>query len=118
MSIQRAGAVIIAVSALGLAHVAAADKHSDCTTYIRMAANQAVMAKHLKCGYSGLRWETENKNHFSWCMGLSDPYPARIAKERAEQMKELSACATPCWRRDRCSCRVASVAGPTTAGAP
>ena len=92
MSTQLACAVILAVSGLGLAHAAAADKQSDCTTYAKMATNQAVMAKHLKCGYSGLRWETDNKDHLSWCMELSDPYPARLAKERAEQMKELSTC--------------------------
>ena len=78
---------------MGLVGAAAADdKRTKCTTYAAMATNQAVMAKHLKCGYSGQRWATDTEDHFSWCMGLTDPYPGRIAKERAEQMKELSKC--------------------------
>jgi hypothetical protein len=39
-----------------------------------------------------MRWATDNKSHLSWCMELADPYEARIAKERAEQVKELAAC--------------------------
>ena len=93
MIVHQIRATVIAVSIIGLVDVAAADdKRTECTTYAAMATNQAVMAKHLKCGYSGQRWTTDNKDHFSWCMGLTDPYPARIAKERAEQMKELSKC--------------------------
>ena len=93
MFIKQTCAALVAVSIIRLVDVAAADdKRTECTTYAAMATNQAVMAKHLKCGYSGQRWLTDNKDHFSWCMGLTDPYPARIAKERAEQMKELSKC--------------------------
>ena len=93
MFIKQACAALIAVSIFGLAKAAAADdKRTKCTTYAAMATNEAVMAKHLKCGYSGQRWATDTNDHFTWCMGLTDPYPARIGKERAEQKKELSKC--------------------------
>ena len=93
MFIKQTCAALVTASLIGLADAASADdKQTECTTYATMATNQAVMAKHLKCGYSGQRWTTDNKDHFSWCMELTDPYSARIAKERAEQMKELSKC--------------------------
>ena len=76
MFIKQTCAAIIAVSIIGLADAAAADdKQTKCTTYAAMATNQAVMAKHLKCGYSGQRWATDNNDHFTWCMGLTDPVP-------------------------------------------
>ena len=91
--LKRTLIVIIGVTITVLADAAAADKQSECATYARVATNQAIMASNLKCGFSGLRWVTDSKSHLSWCMELADPYEARIAKERAEQMKELAACA-------------------------
>ena len=93
MPLKRTHITIISVTIIGLADTAAADKASECTMYASVATNQARMAGNLKCGFSGMRWATDNKSHLSWCMELPDPYEARIAKERAEQMKELAACA-------------------------
>ena len=76
-------AAIIAVWIIGLVGAAAADdKRTKCTTYAAMATNEAV-AKHLKCGYSGQRWATDTNDHFTWCMGLTDPSPVRIAKRES-----------------------------------
>jgi hypothetical protein len=90
--LKRIHVAVMALLMTGLADTAAADKQSECTTYAKMAANQAVTAKNLKCGFSGVRWATDNKSHVSWCMELADPYQARIVKERVEQMKELASC--------------------------
>ena len=90
--LKRTHIAIIAVTITGVADTAAADKASECPSYARAATNQAVTANNLKCGFSGMRWAIDNKSHLSWCMELADPYEARIAKERAEQLKELAAC--------------------------
>ncbi|MGZ3409824.1 MAG: hypothetical protein ACXWJW_03685 [Xanthobacteraceae bacterium] len=41
-----------------------------CRDYAHRAYQSAMFNKEHKCGFTGPRWDTEEQNHFNWCMGL------------------------------------------------
>lgn len=44
----------------------------ECRAYARTATEMAAENSKLKCGFSGARWSGDARDHFGWCMALSE----------------------------------------------
>jgi hypothetical protein len=44
-----------------------------CRAYAKAALSAAVDNVRYECGFGGPRWDTNEANHFGWCMGLRGP---------------------------------------------
>jgi hypothetical protein len=80
-----AGAALAVISAEALAW----DKEEYCRNYAGMATGSARENIRLHCGFGGLRYTTDWRDHFGWCMSVD-----RAAAEREHEIRrhDMIAC--------------------------
>lgn len=57
-------------------------REKACREYANRSVEQAEQAREQNCGLTGPRWQTGFQRHFSWCMSVSDAYPAQEISQR------------------------------------
>ncbi|NNE21146.1 MAG: hypothetical protein HKN11_00915, partial [Rhizobiales bacterium] len=57
-------------------------RENACREYANRSVEQAEQAREHDCALTGPRWATGFQRHFSWCMSVSDAYPAKEIEQR------------------------------------
>ncbi len=80
-----AGTVLTGLSAGAFAW----DKEEFCRNYAGMAVGTARDNIRLHCGFGGLRYTTDWREHFGWCMSVD-----RLAADREHEIRrhDMIAC--------------------------
>lgn len=86
MNARAAFALAVFVANVGSAHAAPADY---CNDYANQAVILASQNMSHGCGFTGLRWVTDYRTHYNWCLGA--PMAAAV-QERALRAQGVVAC--------------------------
>ncbi len=64
-------------------------RRDDCRTYARVAAQQNEAQELLGCGFRGGRWQSNEINHFNWCVSVSR---ASSDRQNADRARDVQVC--------------------------
>ena len=74
-----------------------------CGQYTSDAMKSVLLAKHLKCGFQGPRWNNDKASHMAWCLFV----PQNIAQSETEaRATDLKLC-TCQWYADQTMVQIA-----------
>jgi hypothetical protein len=74
-----------------------------CGQYTSDAIKSVLLAKHLKCGFQGPRWNNDKTSHMAWCLFM----PQNIAQSETDaRSADLKLC-TCQWYADQTMVQIA-----------
>jgi len=74
-----------------------------CGKYTSEAIKSVLLAKHLKCGFQGPRWNNDKTSHMAWCLFM----PQNIAQSETDaRATDLKLC-TCQWYADQTMVQIA-----------
>lgn len=74
-----------------------------CGQYTSAAIKSVLLAKHLKCGFQGPRWNNDKTSHMAWCLFV----PQNIAQSETDARSANLKLCTCQWYADQTMVQIA-----------